>query len=410
MQDNLADVFLQPEQINSPSYKPSKKPLVFVILLFLVAFIFLLSIVFYFVTKSPAPLFLRDSLPIPSEAPPSSTVLPSGVISPSVLSSQLLVAYFKEDNIWLVRSDGTMLRQITRDGESNVKYSSLLFLNDSEIGFVGCEIAVKKCKIYTKNIIDNEEKTLLEEEGIINVFAVDKNRDLIAFIKTDDQEGPSLYLVKGDDRKKVLTFQPSLGRGAGLDDEVSLSFSPGSEYLLVVNTSTQPNQLGDKTTIWIVDKLGNLVDSIQKELATDAFWFDQKTFFYRNGSFLFRKIVGGVEENLGNFLGYDPYLSSFTDNILIWNKSDNGETTLFSYLIDKQLVSEVKKGLGYAKWLDDKNIIAVKTRPSDQSYLGFETGGLVRYNLETGQESILDSSSSIYQFVIQPQKKAVDRF
>lgn len=399
MQENIKDSIPDKTQIAPPNYNPSKKPIYLIIFLLLVS-ILLLGFVFLFFLKSQSNKLSQITQPtiIPNKTSPS--VIPSLAISPTTQEVNSLILYIREGNIWSVKSDGTSLRQLTRDGDDNIRYSSLVFISNEEAGFIKC-INTNKCSIQSKNLITSEEKKLLEKDNFLTAFTIVNNGKLIAFIGNNSQELPILYYFENGSERKILDFQPSLGRGGSLSDEISLAFSPDDKYLLVVNTITQPNLAKDMKTIWVIDRMGNTLDSIPKGSATNAVWETPTRFFYKDNEAVFRKTVGGSEENLGNIAGHGVSVSPDKKNILTWNADDSGQTIVFSYLIDSKISTEVKQNLGYSKWLDNKDIIAVKTSRSNDSYLGFVTTGLVKYDINSREEKVLDSNSSIYQFVIQ---------
>lgn len=402
MPENTEEKLPQESQIKPPEYSASKKPLFLIILLLVISVLILIALVFVLISSKNK----SQKAPIPTVVPTQTqdTNVPTSVISPTTQVPNPLVVYIREGNIWSVKSDGTSVRQLTRDGDNNsIRYSSLDFINKEEIGFIRCETNINTCTIQNKNLTNNEEKTILKKENSISVFTVDSNSKLIAYIGDNSEELPTLYFFENGNEKKILDFQASLGRGGGLNDEISLSFSTDNRYLLVVNTATQPNSVDDKKTIWVIDRLGNVIDSIQKGFATDAVWDMTNRFLYKDGEAIFKKTVGGLEESLGNLPGYDISISLDKKNILIWNVSDNGQTNLSSYVINSKSSSELKKDLGYPKWLDSKDVVAIKTAQSSDSYLGFTTNGLVKYNIDSKEEKVLDSNSSIYQFIIQPE-------
>lgn len=400
MQENLKGSTPDKTQIVPPNYNPSNKPIYLIIFLLLIS-ILLLGIVFLFFLKSQSNKLSQITQPTITPNKTSPSVTPSLAISPTTQEVNSLILYIREGNIWSVKSDGTLLRQLTRDGDNNnIRYNSLVFINNEEAGFIKC-INTNKCSIQSKNLITSEEKTLLEKDNFLTAFTIDNNGKLIAFIGNNSQEFPTLYYFENGSERKILDFQPSLGRGGSLSDEISLAFSPDNKYLLIVNTTTQANLAKDMKTIWVIDRMGNTLDSIPKGSATNAVWETPTRFFYKDNEAVFRKTVGGSEENLGNITGYGVSVSPDKKNILTWNVDDSGQTIILSYLIDNKISTEVKQSLGYSKWLDNKDIIAIKTSRSNDSYLGFVTTGLVKYDINSKEEKVLDSNSSIYQFVIQ---------
>ncbi len=384
-------------QIKPPAYQFNPNPFLLVILFVLLSFLLLLIFFFFFLQKKVNPKPKSSTLVnLVSPTGFSNSVLPT---NPAV---NLTIAYLKEGNVWLLKADGTGLRQLTRDASEEVKYKSLVFLGSNELGFLRCNTSSYQCTIKLKNLITNQEEEILTREEMIEAFAIDKSKKLKAFLQQEKVGNLALYYIDDQEEKKIFDFPKPLGRGGGLKDEVSLAFSPNEQYLLVVNTFSVPNQTGNPWTIWLFDRFGKLVETVGEKFATDAFWQDNSRFIYSEDGWLITKTIGKAQENFGQFAGYDLVLSPDRTSLLGWQTTDQGETTCLLYSLADQSVQEIVKNLSYPRWLDEQNIIAIKTLPNESAYYGFTTTGLVKYNLESRTESILDSHSSISQFTIQP--------
>lgn len=401
MQENTQIDIPNKTQINPPELKPSKKPLILLIILFiflisLMVLLLLLNIRREIQKKTASQLEISPTQILPTLSPTVSSTTPSPQIRIP------LIVYLRDGNIWVVRGDGTSLRQITRDADpQNFSYLSPGFKSEEEITYTKCSHVQYECSIKNKNLETGEEKTELEPKLYLNAFSYDKEVKLLAYIAGSITGGQTLYFFENGEIKKVLDFELSLGRGGGLTDEVSLNFSPDDKYLLVVNTTTQPNQANDTTSIWVLDRNGNTVTKTAKEFATDAIWEGNTSFFYKAAGSVYRKNLAGGEQQLAEFEGYDLSLSSDKKKILFWNVSAEGETKAKLYSFEDKKIEEVKDGLAYPQWLNGEEIVAVRTTADTDSYLGFSTNGLVVYNRETGSERLLDSNPSIFQFTIQ---------
>lgn len=381
-------------QINPPEL-PSKKPVLLIILLFLLLLI-AIGVVFFLLTPKTnvSPKTTNTPTPLPTTATVSATT-----VSPSVQQENHLLIYLRDGNLWSVKLDGTSLRQLTRDADpQSFNYTLPVIKTNDEITFGQCFHLQYECTLKSKNLETGNEKNELAPKSYISVFTWDKNASLLAFVASQKEGTSSLYFYESGNNKKVLDFASSLGRGGGLGDEVSLNFSPDGKFLLVVNTTTQPNASKDTTTLWLINRSGNL---ISKKEATNAVWENNTSFLYKKGASLYRNNLSGQEEKLADISGYNFTLSPDSKKLLYWNANDDGTTAVSLYDLNTKITQEVKKDLGYPKWVNDREIMAIKTSANPDSYFGFSTNGLIVFNLETKEEHLLDSNSSISQFIIQ---------
>jgi hypothetical protein len=190
-----------------------------------------------------------------------------------------------------------------------------------------------------------------------------------------------------------------LGRGGGLDDEISLSFSPDGKYLLVVNTSTQPNLNSDPVTIWVFDDAGDIVERTGTRSATNASWFNSATYLYMEQGTVYKKNIGGNAISIGPLKGHNPQLSPDKSKLAYWYQSDDQQIFLSLFDIAGATSQDFMPDLIYPVWPSDDFIFAVKARVSGDNYLGFDTEGLVRINTNTKDEILIDPGPSITQFL-----------
>ncbi len=387
------------QQVVPPEYNPSKKPL-FLVIGFVITIVLILVLIVFWGTRNKTPEQPQPTK-VPSSASPTAT--PYVSISPSTTEAKKsLIVYLKENNIWSVKSDGTSLKQLTRDGDSTtIRYQALTFKGAEDLSFARCQSPDFVCEIVSKNLASGEEKVVYDPKENISAISWDEKGSILAYIGNSIEGVPTLTSVTDGTPKKTVVFEPGLGRGGGLDDEVSLTFSPDGKYLLVVNTVTQPNLANNETTIWVVNTQGEIVTSINKKFATDAIWDTSTTFIYRSAASVFRKNVTGSEQELASLEGVDISLSTDKKNIIFWATSDSGVTATKTYSLESKTTTEVRKDLIYSRFANKNIIIGVKTTPSTDSYFGFSTQGLVSYNLLTQEEHLLDSSTSISQFIVQ---------
>lgn len=395
------------QQIKSPNYIASKIPLMILILLLITFFLAVIVIAFSFLTKENN-TSLTDSR--------NKTVADSSVIDKASSSAQTqnketntteeenprFIVYLKDNNVWSVKSDGTSLRQITRDGDgNNIRYLLPKFISNNKIGFIRCLKSPVACTLLSKDLITNQEKEELKREQEISCFVINDQGDTIYYSASDDKGVTSLYYFHEGENKKLYDFVLSLGRGGNLSDEQSLSLSENNQYLLVVNTFTQPSNNQDKTTVWLFGKEGKIVTSIGRG-ATDAFFDSVNSFIYRLDNLIMKKTFSGQEQELAIINGYDIDLIKDKDGerFLYWNEGENGITKTFYYSIKNKESFPIQENLISPSWLNNQEIVAIKTVQDSDSYFGFTNQGLVVFNIETKDELLLDSGSTIYNFTL----------
>lgn len=383
------------KQVNPPQYSPSKRPL---LLLLLAIIIILAGLLFYVSPKAQ----------VSTQLTTQPTVKPTLFISQPVVSATLasqkqsLIIYLKESNIWSVTTDGTSLRQLTRDGDNNtVRYQALAFKGKDKIGFARCTGVDIKCEIVSKNLTTGEEKVEFNSQENVASIVWDSKENQLSYIGSNEEGVTALIIVNGEIPKKAIMFESALGRGGGLDDEISLQYSPDDNYLIAVNTGTQPNLANNETTIWIVNKNGEIQSSVSKKMSTDAFWDSPTSIIYRNGDAIYRKTVTGTETQLGSVDGVDTLFSGDKKNIIFWSINDDGTTLIKSFSLDSKTSTQLTSNIVFPKSADENLLIGIKSEPNSESYLGFSTKGLVSYNISTSTEHSLDSNTSISRFIIQ---------
>lgn len=129
----------------------------------------------------------------------------------------------------------------------------------------------------------SSDRQELAVKGRIDALAVLAGR--VAFLSMDEPEGAEAFhrlWVLGDgtrDPAALWQFPPYLGRGVTSDDEVSVSFSPDGEQLLVVNTFVDTAEERQDETMLVFDLAGNLL--LEPINGTHARWTDAGTLLYK---------------------------------------------------------------------------------------------------------------------------------
>lgn len=385
------------------NYSPSKRPLVIIsLLLFFLIIAVGIIITLLFTQNNEFKASSTAPTPVITQPNEESTASSSSEISDEVYS---YIAYEKNNNIWLVRSDGTQMRQITRDGDGNqIRYPSFQIFDPSIVVYTRCDTDAGTCTVMKRDVSTSTESELFSIPTLISKYQQsDSTGQWYSYI-TQGLDGSSKLIMGVDgEEKEIVQFAPGLGRGGSLDDQVSLEFSPNGDKLLVVNTSTQPNLENNTTTLWIIDKRGNIVDTVSDEFASNALWDDNNTIVYKNNSALvYKKTIGSSPVLVGEINGYDFDISDDGSTLLYWVNNGDGTTAVNTYSLDDGFIKEVSKNMGYTKWLGPNRIVGLKTDPETgtESYLGFSIDGLTTYNTVNQELLILDSDPLVFHFTV----------
>ena len=140
-------------QIRPPVYLPSHKPVFLVFTLLILALLSLLYLVYTSLPKQKIPISPFTPTP-PLQTP---TLMPT---TQTLENNERVIFYLKEGNVWSVKSDGTQMRQHTRDdvgSDDSFRYHSLVQKSAAEISYVRCASQTNQCSIISKNIKENEE-------------------------------------------------------------------------------------------------------------------------------------------------------------------------------------------------------------------------------------------------------------
>ncbi|MBI2029689.1 hypothetical protein HYT02_04690 [Candidatus Gottesmanbacteria bacterium] len=381
-------------QIKPVDYSPSKKPVYIITFLLILLLVEIAVIITLLVGRNRQPEVKIQPTPIPTV-----TTIPQDNTSTS--SS---IVYSRDNNIWSVRPDGTQLRQITRDGDgTTITYPSYMFIDKDILVFIKCIISQSSCSVIERNLITDTETPGIDIPTLITNYSQSTDNDpVFAYITSASSGSSNLVMKIGDNTETIIEFAPGLGRGGSFSDEQSLKFSANNQYLLVVNTGTQPNIDDDKTSIWIVDKKGNIVDTIGGDFASNAVWESNNRILYLQSGNLYRRVVGSESTLIGPLDGYNISMSSDGKTFLYWNTSDDGTTIVNTYTLADNKTQEVTGNISSPKWVDLNSFAGFSTIKSEESMFGFELDGLVNYSIANSKITTLDSNSSIWNVVVSP--------
>jgi hypothetical protein len=158
----------------------------------------------------------------------------------------------------------------------------------------------------------------------------------------------------------VKSFPELLGRGVGLEDEVSVAWSPDGKSMLVVDTFRDPPL---KVTMWVLDLEGK--DIVPARTGTFGRWgSDSKTIYYKDYSGSGDWFRLSMSDNKRTTLAIpaerlNPAVSP-GGNLIALN---GGGSKPSVYAFDLAKGSEVKIGAGVVPvWLSDTEVAVTDVR------------------------------------------------
>ena len=200
-----------------------------------------------------------------------------------------LVTYTNSGSLWLYDADADSLRRVaagivggspTNRRELRVPVGRAEFLGN------GCVAYLTKDPIGIDlvSLAGGSSQQLIEEKGSIADFDLSPDGSTLVYLQ-NDFAGASKWRLKmvsvgeGTTASLLREFAAPVGRGAGSEDEFSVSWSPNGQQILVNNThSTGVDQ--DGASIFLLDDNGRLTG--HGWIGTHARWSpDGKTIYYR---------------------------------------------------------------------------------------------------------------------------------
>jgi Tol biopolymer transport system component len=207
-----------------------------------------------------------------------------------------------------------------------------------------------------------------------NIFRYDWHPDggSVAFLEFDEEGASALNIWTRADGKirTVKSFPRLLGRGVGLEDEVSVAWAPDGKSILVVDTFRNPPLT---QTMWVVDTDGK--DVVPARAGTFARWStDAKTLFYKEygaSSDWLRLTLDGNETAKFAIPGdrLNPALSPDGK----WIALNGGGTQPSAYVFDLSAGKERKVGSGVVLlWISSSAVVVTDVRPCTDAEECFE--------------------------------------
>jgi len=336
--------------------------------------------------------------PSPEEnASPTPTQSPSA--TPPADDGKRKIAYMKDNNIWIVSTDGTGDEQITNDGNGmDKRYTAIDWKSKRVLSYARCDSV---CKIYTYQLSNNSETEVLSMIPFTqNVSAIEwsHNGSLLAYIFTKGDSSSEASVWNGSSSTSLQMFAPVPARGGMLDDKVEIEFSPDDSRIVLVNTLTDlpsPSVGAYKPDGTVLITMGGMGFSFPTFDGNDGF-------YYKDGNTLkYFSFPGGSSSIITAFVDGSAYnfkTSPDRNFISYWWLSSTDDVTLVAYDVAGSPV-HIANGFVYAKWLDSLTLVAIKT---DNKMLGI---GPISYGLyqvqRVGGANSQIVAGSIYEFEIE---------
>jgi dipeptidyl aminopeptidase/acylaminoacyl peptidase len=230
-----------------------------------------------------------------TQASQSPTTSPTPAVGPALVysttsncpSSSCAAAEWaadRENDLWIYEIESGTHYRLTADGDIVVEVLPQ-FTGRNTVSFVqGIEEQKPGSALFELDLkAGSSAKELFKVEGG-TIFRYDWSSDgsSVAFLNFDDEGASALRIWTRSDGKirTVKSFPALLGRGVGLEDEVSVAWSPDGKSILVVDTFRDPPL---KVTMWVLDLAGK--DIIPARAGTFGRWgSDSKTIYYKDYS------------------------------------------------------------------------------------------------------------------------------
>ena len=269
----------------------------------------------------------------------------------------------RKDDLWIYEiGDGSHYR-LTSDGDAVVEVLPQ-FTGRNTVSFVEGSAEQKPGSALFE--LDRKAGSTAKELFRVtagSIFRYDWNPDAssVAFLNFDDEGASALRIWTRSDGKirTVKTFPQLLGRGVGLEDEVSVAWSPDGKSILVVDTFRDPPL---KVTMWVLDLEGK--DVVPARAGTFGRWgSDSKTGYYKetgSGTWYRLSLTDGKKTKLAiPDQRLNPAVSPSGDLIVL----NGGGSTPSVYVFDLGKGTESKIGAGVVPvWLSGKEVAVTDVR------------------------------------------------
>ncbi|MBN1331663.1 hypothetical protein JW978_02130 [Candidatus Dojkabacteria bacterium] len=309
------------------------------------------------------------------------------------------IAYLKNDNVWIMETDGTNKTQITFDGDGDAtRYTAVDWKERGTLGYAKCD---GDCNIYTYDLTaDTELLAHTTPPFTQHVSDITWTHDTtkLGYIITKADYSYEAILASGAGTTSIASFGIPPARGGGNFDGIQIRFSPDDTKIVVLNTIVEPGE----DTIIATQIDGTPITTIAG--ATHP-TFDGNSGFYFISEDMIKKYTFATD-TIGNVLffagtgGYNLETSPDRNFISYWNEDAAGEGHLYFHDVagSPALIAD---GFANAKWIDNSYLVAIKTDINELG-MGYLSDGLSKVARVGGAESVLETDP-VYTFEIEPE-------
>lgn len=316
------------------------------------------------------------------------------------------IAYVDQRDLWVYDVNADRTTRLTSNGEQRIEHDSA-FYGDRYILYGSTDPTA----IEAISLEGGAPITIVQEEGSIMDFDVSPDGSTLIYIHVDF-DGDAIHRLKRvavDGGRPVVLRELGAppGRGAGSEDEVSVSWSPNGETILVTDTHVEPNE-----AIMLLDSDGK--DVIPAWRGTHARWSpDGKIIYYRgyadHGDSRWRilNVADKRRRTLGFREGSNNLAISPDGTHVAYDTSWFGDVTRNTITSDEAPVVHVydlrsgtetilKAGAVFPVWISSRALVATDARlPTQQSLNSWEpTGTATKLGLDRTRERVSITSTA----------------
>lgn len=318
--------------------------------------------------------------------------------TPSQSPSVKIVAYTKDDSLWLINSDGTGKVKVS---DSYGKPTGPMTWKDHHaLSYVSCD---KTCSIRTAIMQSENAPEIPDTENQILALAWNHAGNKMAYLYKLPDGQMKLNLKSGSVDNTIKNFFAGLGRGGSLDDDVSISFSPDDKHILITNTMTVGNPQ-NKNTIWALDQTGKELTSLAASGSawpTQANWLDSETFVYKDGPSLYHEDIDDTIRFFPNASIPNFYNPTTFNNEEVYYWVNTKDLPYIGALNSSGKTTKLMEGYFKPVRISD-HIIALKAgeASSDESLLPFKSIGLSSIDAQNNTKDL--DVGEIETFAVSP--------
>lgn len=374
------------------------------------------------VARSPDPTGAATGTSTPT-APPSPTVFPTARATSSVppiscadpASTPTLVAYADESDLWLYDAAVDQRRQLTDDGVARVEHDPA-FVSGTCLVYA----STQPTTIELLDLVGGGSRRLaVEEAGGLGSLAVSADEGTVLYMHIDYDVDSTFRLkqvpIGGGAPEVVNTFSPSLGRGGGSEDEVSVAWSPGGSAILVANTHEYSKEYPNGA-IYLFEATGR---EMQRWAGTHPRWSpDGRTIYYRghagvDGQWWYALDVQTMKATKvgirpatnwlvvspdGNWVAYD---TSWFGELPSGASFSNTAPEVFAYNLTTEKERLLESGALGALWISGSEVVVANARDRGPNSLNsWESLGTVTRVSIGAESSPVNMTSTLFDAAV----------